>query len=188
MTNFRISSQLDRNNLSVEYEQNLPSLSGPLFLLNLLSTKSPTLHQMACMPWRWLPWDRWRRVMGHDMVQLTSSKCLIALARVWRHLARAWRHLARAAARDGFLTLARSGPLCRVCQISNFQNRTSISRDTANFVKPCFFPKFSPILGQTKCCVSTNPTQPIPFNLYQTYFKWLAPGIWQKVHALTIIL
>ena len=41
-------------------------------------------------------------------------------------------------ARDTIATLARTGPLSQVCQILDFLNRTSIGRDTANFVKPCF--------------------------------------------------
>ena len=36
------------------------------------------------------------------------------------------------------MTSDRSAPEPSACQILNFENRTIISRDTANFVKPCF--------------------------------------------------
>ena len=77
--------------------------------------------------------DRWQRT-DDDMfiVVWRHAHCCFA---VQTSLARAWRHLARMTSRATSLTLNRWGPKSWACQILNFENRTSISRDMANFVK-----------------------------------------------------
>ena len=54
-----------------------------------------------------------------------------------RDATRPWRHLARVTSHVKSLTSSRSGSKGWACQISNFENRTIISQDTANFVKGC---------------------------------------------------